>query len=98
MRPSGSIFDVNGMSLFVHDDRQYFYLLGLMCSKISSEFMRINNPTLASQVGDVSRIPVNFESQCIENVNANVEPSIFTTKLDWDSYETSWDFKRNPLV
>ena len=98
MRPSGSIFDVNGMSLFVHDDRQYFYLLGLMCSKISSEFMRINNPTLASQVGDVSRIPVNFESQCIENVNANVEPSIFTTKLDWDSYETSWDFKRNPLI
>ena len=98
MRPSGSIFDVNGMSLFVHDDRQYFYLLGLMCSKISSEFMKINNPTLASQVGDVSRIPVNLESQCIEDVNANVESSIFATKLDWDSYETSWDFKRNPLV
>ena len=98
MRPCGSIFDVNGMSLFVYDDRQYFYLLGLMCSKISSEFMRINNPTLASQVGDVSRIPVSFESQYVEDVNIYVEQSIRITKLDWDSFETSWDFQRHPLV
>ena len=98
MRPSGSIFDVNGMSLFVYDDRQYFYLLGLMCSKISSEFMRINNPTLASQVGDVSRIPVDFENHLVEDINSYVKPCIYATKIDWDSYETSWDFKRNPLV
>ena len=60
--------------------------------------MRINNPTLASQVGDVSRIPVSFESQYVEDVNIYVEQSIRITKLDWDSFETSWDFQRHPLV
>ena len=98
MRPNGSIFDVNGMSLFVHDDDKFNYLLGLLCSKVSSEFMRINNPTLASQVGDVSRIPVNFKIQKNDIVEQLVKNCIDKSKQDWDSFETSWDFVRHPLI
>lgn len=97
-RPCGSIFDVNGMSLFVHDDALYNYLLGLLCSKISSECMRINNPTLASQVGDVARIPVKIELDKKEIIDNCVEDNIRLEKEDWDSFETSWDFKAHPLV
>ena len=97
-RPEGSIFDVNGMSLFVHDNSLYNYLLGLMCSKVSSECMRINNPTLASQVGDVARIPVKVATEFESEIDKNVEDNIFQEKRDWDSFETSWDFTTHPLV
>ena len=98
IRPVGSIFDVNGMSMFVSDNHKYNYLLGLMCSKISSTFMRINNPTLASQVGDVSKIPVIYDEKTNIEVSSIVQSCIKSTKTDWDSYETSWDFQRHPLV
>ena len=98
MRPVGSIFDVNGMSMFVSDEHKYYYILGLMCSKISSTFMRINNPTLASQVGDVSRIPVIYSEKVSAAIDSRVKHCIQYTKEDWDSYETSWDFQLHPLV
>ena len=34
----------------------------------------------------------------IEDVEKVVSENIQVSKKDWDSYETSWDFKRNPLV
>lgn len=97
-RPVGSIFDVNGMSLFVYNDKNYNYLLGLMCSKISSLFMRINNPTLASQVGDVARIPIKIEKARNSSISKLVDENIKLTKIDWDSFEISWDFQHHPLL
>lgn len=31
-------------------------------------------------------------------VNKKVLENVTLSKKDWDSYETSWDFKRSPLV
>ena len=97
-RPAGSIFDVNGMSMFVSKQFDLHYLLGFMCSKISSSFMKINNPTLASQVGDVSRLPIIYSEDKLSKVSVLVNECIDYAKTDWDSYETSWDFKRHPLI
>lgn len=36
-----------------------------------------------------------LKSRQISNL---VEQNIDIEKKDWDSFETSWDFKRNPLV
>ena len=98
MRPTGSIFDVNGMSMFVTDEKKYNYILGLLCSKISTKFMLINNPTLASQVGDVSKIPVCYEENKKTRIDLYVDKCVKYTQSDWDSYEISWDFKVHPLV
>ena len=98
MRPIGSIFDVNGMSMFVSDDNKYNYLLGLMCSKVASVFMKINNPTLASQVGDVARIPVVYIANERDDISLAVDTCIDKTQEDWDSFETSWDFKQHDLI
>lgn len=97
-RPAGSIFDVNGMSMFVSKQFDLHYLLGFMCSKISSSFMKINNPTLASQVGDVSRLPIIYSEDKLSKVSVLVNECIDYAKTDWDSFETSWDFKRHPLI
>lgn len=98
IRPTGSIFDVNGMSLFIDDDSQYYYYLALLCSKPAALFMQINNPTLANQAGDVARIPVAINTDFVEKIDEVSKANIAICKADWDSFETSWDFQRHPLV
>ena len=98
IRPTGSIFDVNGMSLFIDDDSQYYYYLALLCSKPAALFMQINNPTLANQAGDVARIPVAINTDFVEKIDEVSKANIAICKADWDAFETSWDFQRHPLV
>ena len=91
--PKGSIFDVNGMSCF---SSVTLNVLGLMTSIMCSEFLKIINPTLAFQVGDIQKIPF-LEVVLSLSVN-HIENEIFIGKSDWDSYETSWDFQQLPLL
>ena len=72
------------------------YLLGLMSTKISNYVFKILNPTINLQVGDFNNFPVlSTDSKPIINI---VEKSIDISKQDWNSFETSWDFKKHPLL
>lgn len=92
----GNIFDIAGMSCF-SDDRLH-YLMALCNSKVALSALRILAPTINFQAGDIAYIPVleerNMEGQVTEIAEKNVQLS----RDDWDSYENSWDFTRNPLV
>ena len=93
--PPGFAFDVAGSSMFF--DRDIIkYVTGLLCSCLGTFFMSIQNPTLNFQVGNLKNVPVLIREQSA--VEERVDSCINTSKQDWDSYETSWDFKRNPLV
>ena len=48
------------------------------------------------QAKDIKALPIVFES--VDEINKNTEECISLSKTDWDSYETSWDFKKNPLI
>lgn len=98
-REAGSLFDTNGMSLFA-DEGLYYYLLAFLCCKPATEFMKITNPTLASQVGDIARLPIiisNNQEQR-EKTTLITKDTVALSKADWDSFETSWDFQRHPLT
>ena len=95
-KPDGHIFDVSGMSCFTESN--LLYLLGLCNTPVVDEFLSIFSPTINFQAGDIANIPVAIEVDKIENVEKVVSENIQVSKKDWDSYETSWDFKRNPLV
>ena len=58
--------------------------------------MTFLSPTLNFNVGDIANIPTipANNAEIVEDVRELRDLS----KNDWDSYETSWDFKRNPLV
>ena len=93
--PPGFAFDVAGSSMFF--DRDIIkYVTGLLCSCLGTFFMSIQNPTLNFQVGNLKNVPVLVKEQSA--VEERVDSCINTSKQDWDAYETSWDFKRNPLV
>ena len=59
-------------------------------------FLEINCPTLDYHEGPVGRTPVIMVNS--ERINNTVEINISLSRCDWDSYETSWDFQRHPLL
>ena len=72
------------------------FLLAVLNSKPCNYISAMLSPTLGVSPEDVLNIPIPTMNP--EDVEHVVEKNIATSKEDWDSYETSWDFKRNPLV
>lgn len=70
--------------------------ISFLNTNVCMELMRILAPTLDYSVGSVKRIPY-IEPSTDAHTEYAVK-NISLAKTDWDSFETSWDFKRNPLV
>lgn len=92
----GFLWDVAGSPLFVKDEKLTNYYLGFFCSKIGSYFMNLLNPTLNFQVIDIQNMPIKIsQNKMVKNkVNELVQQNINIAKEEWDSRETSWDFKK----
>lgn len=88
-------FDSSGSSLFPMSS-QINYFLAMMNSKVVEYILSIVSPTMNFGAGSVAQIPVIYSEneRVIEYALQNVKLS----KHDWDSFETSWDFKRHPLL
>ena len=74
------------------------YLLALLNTKMAASLTKMLNPTLNSNAGDIEKIPVIVDKELEAPISTKTDSCISLSKEDWDSYETSWDFKRNPLV
>ena len=92
-----NLSDIAGMSFYTQKE-DLIILLGFCNSKIALEILKLLAPTINFQAGDIGRLPIvdyDIEANTIRELTfSNIEKS----KIDWDSYETSWDFKRNPLI
>ena len=96
--PACSIFSNKSNSIFLQDETTMLYLTGFLCSNVADLYIKAINPTITTNVGDVAKIPISINAALFPECAKNVWTNINNSKLDWDSYETSWDFKRNPLV
>lgn len=94
--PAGSIFDTKGPVCFMNNEEDLMYFLGLLNSKVSMAFLEILAPTLDFNPGPMTQIPV------IYNKNKKIEDLVLENieicRNDWNSYESSWDFKCHPLI
>ena len=95
-KPQGHLFDVAGMSCFTN--KNFYYLLALCNTNIVMEILKVIAPTINYQCGDIANIPVIVDDAKLEKVEDNVKKNIYVSKSDWDSFETSWDFKKHPLI
>ncbi|HDX9577016.1 TPA: BREX-1 system adenine-specific DNA-methyltransferase PglX [Bacillus pseudomycoides] len=95
-RIPGSIHDVTGMSLFMLENSSYEKFLALLNSKVVSKIVGLINPTMHFQIGNVQNIPVKLTE--LNSVKEMSKLCISLAKADWDAFETSWDFKRHPLL
>ena len=79
-------------------ETQKYYLLGFLLSKITEYILKILNPTINYQVGDISNLPILKKVFEVPQISILSQYNISLSKSDWDSFETSWDFKVHPLV
>jgi len=95
----GFIFDIGGSSAFPSAKNRYL-VAGFLCSKVAFEYMKVLNPTLNFQAGNVASLPFLSESLEIvqKDVNTCVTELIQIARVDWDRSETSWDFQSLPAV
>ena len=95
-----STFNLAAPSVFFNNDRMMFYILGYLNSKFSQEIIALLNPTLNTNISDITAQPLYYgklpeqEDMVINLVSQNIALS----KADWDSFETSWDFTRHPFI
>lgn len=94
--PRGSVFDVAGCSIFA--DKSIYYILAFVNTKIMQYMMNVLSQTLNYEVGNVKSIPLVISEDKEETVEKISEKNVESSFKDLSIYETSWDFKRNPLV
>ena len=94
--PAGAIFNATGPTFFANDRNNEKYLLALFNSNVFQEFLNLVCPGLHYNTGPISKLPVIFAKQ--EIITAYAESNIEMSQKDWDSFETSWDFKKHPLL
>jgi len=91
----GSIYSNTGMGIFSNTLNLYC-LIGFLNSVVSETLLNVISPTMGFEAIYLSRIPILYEdSKKIENIVAQCYE---ISKIDWDSFETSWDFKKHPLL
>ena len=93
---SGSVFDVAGCSIFA--DKNIYYILAFVNTKIMQYMMNVLSQTLNYEVGNVKSIPLVISAGQKETVEIISKRNIELSFDDLSTHETSWDFKRNPLV
>ena len=92
----GALFDSAGSSMFPVKDS--LYILGLVNSKVTDTILKMINPTMNYGAGSIATIPVIVSTEMKNCVAEEAEENVSLSKSDWDSFETSWDFKRHPLI
>lgn len=92
------LFDGAGGSLFVYKEENKKYILGLLNTVVITEILKVISPTINYNENHIGSLPVIIFETKKDAVEKIVDMNISTSKSDWDSYETSWDFKKHPLI
>lgn len=92
------IFGGGGDSIHISNDTNFNYIFGFVNSILQEKFLGIISPTINFEVDHLKKLPIIIQEDKMPFVNKKVLENVTLSKKDWDSYETSWDFKRSPLV
>ena len=90
------VFSLKAPSIF--SEKHIYYLLAWMNTQIFNDIIKLLNPTISTGVGVVARAPYKIDKRIYDSTTEISKNNVQLSKSDWDSYETSWDFKHNPLV
>lgn len=94
LSPSNILFGNGSRTVFPSEYFNFFF--GLLNSKVSESYLSFFNPTANFNNEDIAIIPVIYKFS--ENINDIVDRCVQISKKDWDSYESSWNFLKSPLL
>lgn len=92
--PQGILFGNGGPVSFFSNDLKS--TLGLLNSKVTMAMLKAIAPTINFGPEQISKIPI-IKGR-VNEIDILVRDNIALSRTDWDSFETSWDFKRHPLL
>lgn len=95
--PTGFIYGNKGNGLFAKKG-QLLPLLAILNSKVVTELLKIITPTISAEAGYIAKIPICDLAEAEEKVNQLAKENIAISKMDWDSFETSWNFRQHPFL
>ena len=79
-------------------DQNAYYALAYMNTRVCNFFMSVLNPTMNYPSGVVAKLPYKIDKPSLGAIISMSKTSVELACADWDSFETSWDFKRHPLI
>ena len=93
--PTGFIHGNKGPGATCDDIYTIQWILAVINTKPINYYLEVVNPTLTTNVGDVAKIPlVQYKDQKVTTIsNLNIKMS----RIDWDSFEISWNYLTSPL-
>ena len=94
----GFFYNNKGPAVFCDSENIAILLTGLLNTNVANYIQRFINPTLTVLPGNIRNIPCILPANAKERISQAVADCVDISKTDWNAYETSWDFKRNPLV
>lgn len=94
--PAGTIFNATGPMYFCSDDILEKYFLAYFNSKVFQSFVELVCQGLHYNTGPISNLPTIIVND--NEYNSYVDDCVEISRIDWDSFETSWDFVRHPLL
>ena len=97
---NGFLFDSTGPAMFNFDrkDTTLKYILGYVNSNVFQSLLNISCTGLHYTNGVVAKLPINVEKNEEFNVIDIANKNISISRTDWNSFETSWDFKKHPII
>ena len=94
---NNKLFATAAPCLFFDNENDLYISLALLNSCLSQVYMDMLNPTVGLKLANVTAMPAIGYDHADTIVPIEIE-NITLSKDDWDSYETTWDFKSHPLI
>ena len=93
----GFLCDAVGCGLYTNT-KDILYIEALLCSSVTEYILNVLNPSISYQPGNIGSIPLCVSEEKRHTIEKMADECISNSKQDWDSFETSWDFKQHPLI
>lgn len=95
IKPKEFMFSSASPTIFNDSFSYDMSVLAYLNTKVAKYISKVINPTLNQNVNDTLRLPYcGFHKEASDKA----EECIVIARKDWDSFETSWDFQRHPLL
>ena len=97
LKEQGSFIESASCMCYIEKKHEKF-LLAYLNSCVAGMILDAMNPTMHFQPGDIGRLPWKWQTDNEKEIDRYVDQNVDISHKDWDSYETSWDFQRHPLL
>ncbi len=90
------MFESKGSECFVNKNASIWCVQGYLNSKVCMYYLSALAPTVDYSEGAILKLPwITIQDPSIDEM---VSDNVTISRQDWDSFETSWDFKMHPLI